>query len=62
MIGNHTFSKLCSKAVHPNFPALSLSGGPMHPIPMLDTALQCLKSRPTHPWLLTTVSNVTQSS
>ncbi|KAH9232430.1 hypothetical protein K456DRAFT_1839335, partial [Colletotrichum gloeosporioides 23] len=43
MIGNHTFSKLCSKAVYPNFPALNLSGGPMHPIPMLDTALQCLK-------------------
>ncbi|KAF3801952.1 hypothetical protein GCG54_00015175 [Colletotrichum gloeosporioides] len=43
MIGNQTFSKLCSRALHPNFPILNLSGGAMHPIPMLDTALQCLR-------------------
>ncbi|KAF4923642.1 putative transcriptional regulatory protein [Colletotrichum fructicola] len=43
MIGNQTFSKLCSRSLHPNFPSLNLSGGPMHPLPMLDTALQCLR-------------------
>lgn len=45
MVGSQTFSNLCREVLPRHLPVLSISGGPMQPLPPHETAVKCLRSR-----------------